>query len=238
MIRLVQIPAVSRDRQQGHFGPFAFPGSLQRAAEQSWGWKEAKSLPAEHRAFIRIRLSYLFGADDDALVMPNDCDPLAELEFVTRVARALLDHSAALAYFNPNGEVLCNREMMDETLDGCARLEVPAINVWINVRLFNASDRWLLMDTVGMQQLDRPDCEACFLGDKYDPGEIDSFLRNATLYLFEHGEVIEDGDTMDGPGDVRWRAVHVEKELVSPPRPLLRWFPLDRSRAPAELVGR
>jgi hypothetical protein len=43
------------------------------------------------------------------------------------VARALLDDPTALAYFNPSGEVLCSRELMDETLKGCDRLEVPAI---------------------------------------------------------------------------------------------------------------
>jgi hypothetical protein len=52
----------------GHFGPFAFPGNLQRAAEQSWSWSEASSLPGRHRAFVRIRSSYVFGARDDALV--------------------------------------------------------------------------------------------------------------------------------------------------------------------------
>src|SRR5262245_37747950 len=66
----------------GHFGPLAFPGNLQRAAEQSWTWKDAKSIPSRHQAFVRVRTSYLFGARDDDPAAPEDCDPLAELDFV------------------------------------------------------------------------------------------------------------------------------------------------------------
>jgi hypothetical protein len=183
-----------------------------------------------------VRLSYLFGADDYALVKPKDCEPIPELQFVTGLARALLDHPAALAYFNPNGEVLRNRELMDRTLEACARLQVPATNLWCNVRLFNLPDGWLLMDSVGMQQVDRRDSEACFRRDAYEPDEVDRFIRNVGLYLIDSGDVIADGDTIDGPGDVRWRAARVENEAVAPPRPVLRWFPLDGSRPPPELV--
>jgi hypothetical protein len=221
----------------GHFGPLAFPGNLQRAAEQSWGWDRAKAVPGQHRAFVRVRSSYLFGASDDAKVFPPDYDPLAELLFVTRVARALLRLPSALAYFNPNGETLHTADTIDDSLDFHAQRGLPPLDVWGNVRLFNPDNGWLLMDTVGMGQLDRPDCEACFPNGRYDPREVDNFFRNCSAYLLEHGEIIEDGDTMNGPGDVNWRAQHVEETLSPPPRRGLRWFPDDGSRPPDEMAG-
>jgi hypothetical protein len=221
----------------GHFGPLAFPGNLLRAAQQSWSWEGAKGVPAQHRAFLRVRSSYVFGAADDAKVIPEEYDPLAELHFVTKVARALLRLPSALAYFNPNGETLLSGEMLDESLDFHAQHQLPPLNIWCNVRLFNPGNGWLLMDTVGMGQLDRPDCEACFPDGAYRPGEVDNFFRNCSTYLLEHGEVVKHGDTMNGPGGVNWRAHHVEEPLAEPPRAVLRWFPVDGSRPPPEMIG-
>jgi len=220
----------------GHFGPFAFPGGLQRAAAHAWSWADGRNVPSQHRAFVRVRLTYLFGARDDARVIPEDCDPAHELRFVTGVARTLLDHEAALAYFNPNGEVLADRAHLDAVLEGSAALQTLPINVWCNVRFFNAADGWFMMDTVGMAQLDQRDSEACFPGGRYEPGEVSHFLLNVGLYLAEHGDVIADGDTMDGPGGVPWRATRVDECRAEPPRAVLRWLPLDGTRPPRALV--
>jgi hypothetical protein len=215
----------------GHFGPLAFPGNLRRAAEQSWRWKGGREIPQQHRAFLRIRSSYIFGAGPEVRVLPAGYDPLGELAFVTRVAHGLLAHPAALAYFNPNGETLRERAALEERPDG-----PPPLNVWTNVRLFNLDSGWLAMDTVGMGQLDRPDLEACFPKGSYDPGEVAAFLNNCSLYLFKEGEVIKDGHTVDGPRGERWRAHQVEEALTSPPRPTLRFFPVG-AEPPADLAG-
>jgi hypothetical protein len=220
----------------GHFGPFAFPGGLERAAQQSWSWPDAKAVPDQHRAFIRVRSSYIFGARDEDPVLPQGYDPLGELVFVTRVSRALLRHAAALAYFNPNGETLRNEAGVAEALDDERADAPPPLEIWTNVRLFNPGNGWLLMDTVGNAQLDRPDCEACFPREDYEPGEVDNFLRNVSLYLIQQGEVIDDGDTVDGPRAERWRARRLEKSLWTPPRPTLRFFP-DGAQLPVEMAG-
>ena len=69
----------------GHFGPFAFPGSLERATQQAWHWEEGRSAPLTHRAFLRVRCSYVFGASDDCPVLPSHYEPLSELLFITTV---------------------------------------------------------------------------------------------------------------------------------------------------------
>src|SRR5262249_44266962 len=111
------------------------------------------------------------------------------------------------------------------------------LDLWCNVRLFNADADWSLMDTVGNHQLDLPDVEACFTRG-YDCGQADRFLRNVSWYLWQNGEVIKDGHTMDGPGEGRWQARNHENGLAEPPRRVLSWLPLDGTHAPDNLRER
>ena len=71
-----------------------------------------------------------------------------------------------------------------------------------------------LMDTVGMSQLDAPDHEAYFQSTAYEPGEVDTFLRNTSVYVVKQGLIIRDGDTADGPGNVRWQGFNVSEGRV------------------------
>jgi len=100
---------------------------------------------------------------------------------------------------------------------------------------FNAE--WSLMDTVGNSQLDIPDVEACFHSQSYDFNQVDNFLRNVALYLLNNGEVIQDEDTMDGPGNVPWQAYAFENGVCDPPRRVLRWLPLDDRPVPDEILN-
>ena len=38
----------------GQFGPLAFPGCLQRAGDQSWGWEDGEQKIAEHSAHVSL----------------------------------------------------------------------------------------------------------------------------------------------------------------------------------------
>lgn len=222
----------------GHLGPLTFPGNLARAAQQAWRWRKGGPTAAStHRAFVRLRLTYAGGARSDAPVMPQDCEPVHELEFLTRVARSLLDLPGSLAFFVPAGEVLLSRELLDGVLRHHAAHGLPPVAAWCNLRLFNLDGGWMLMDTVGNWQLDLPDMEAAFPKGSRDPGEVDEFLRNATDYHREQGaEVVKNGETMDS-GRRPWRGHHFGESMVSPPRPVLRWIPVEASDVPQELVG-
>ena len=222
----------------GHFGPMAFPGALERAASQSWLWAEGESAPARHHAFVRVRTSYVFGrVDDDAPVLPEDYAPIPELVFATRIARALLSIPSAICCFNPNGETLQAAENVDDLF---ARHEATGLlpyELWSNVRVLRLAEHepWTMMDTVGLAQLDAPDHEALF-AKEYDLAEVANFLRNAGDYVVTHGHVIEDGDTMDGPGGIPWKGVTFHDSLYHPPREVIRWLPCDGSAPPAALV--
>jgi len=225
----------------GHFGPFAFPGGLKRAAQQSWGWEDGKTAPERHSAFVRILASYVLGpVSGDAPIFPPEYDPLEELNFVTLVALTVAQLPGAVCYFNPNGESLRDAATVENSLQFAEQNELPPLDVWCNVRLFNVGEGWLVMDTVGNGQLglpDLPDLEVCVQGGKnYNLQDVDAFLRNTTLYLLQNGEVIKDGDTLDGPFNVKWRARVRKMSLIDPPRRMLRLFPEDGTQPPAVLM--
>jgi hypothetical protein len=221
----------------GHFGPFTFPHALQRSIDQSWAWEGGKTEAAKHQALIRLRMSYVFGVEEQsAPVLPPDYLPLPELDFVTDVAGALLAAPGAICYFNPGGETLFDRESLEGSRHHCKANALPSLDLWSNIRLFFPWAGWSLMDTVGMGQLDVSDHEACFLHESYKPAEVDSFLRNMSFYIVKNGPMITEGDTVSGPGGVKWRA-HVKRDSLSdPPREVIRWLPGDGIEPPADLV--
>lgn len=221
----------------GHFGPFAFPGGLKRSAQQSWHWRDAKKVYEGHKAFIRIRLSYGFGIKDpNTPVFPENYQPIKEMLFLTRLARKLLTLPGAIAYYNPNGEVLDNREHIGELIKRYDDSKLLPLELWSNIRLFTIEEKspWTVMDTVGMEQLDVPDHEAVFDPDRYDPNEVACFLRNISHYVLQHGKIIKDHNTTDGPGALHWFALNREEGLVQPPRRVIRWFPKDGIQIPTQ----
>jgi len=217
----------------GHFGPFAFPGALERAKEHCL-WKQGPETVAQHQCFIRIRVSYVFGVPENAPLMPKDYNPLNELNFITRVVMALLQHAAALCYFNPNGELLAERAYMEKVIEHYVKASLPPVDLWANRRMFKFNDGWMMMDTVGMRQLDLDDLETCFRNDHFKPGDIGLFLGNTSLYMAGNGAVIKNGETIDGPGKVLFQAKQFEKGMATPPRGTLRFRPQDRTTPPPE----
>ena len=62
--------------------------------------------------------------------------------------------------------------------------------------------------------------EACHFRD-LAPGPLAAVLHATASYLFEAGDVIDDGDTISGPeGDEHWRCRH-EDAMVGPRRRVL-----------------
>jgi len=227
----------------GQFGPLAFPGCLQRAMDQSWGWEGGAQEASRHQAHIRFLISYVLGgedSDDDEEVplVPEDYDPIAEMTFLTKAVTATLEMPEAICYFNPGGEVIREQGGLRRGLNHAWNHDLPPLDMWTNVRIYRADQAWSLMDTVGNGQFDLPDMEAVFENEKYEPSEIEGFLRNASLYMLSGEEEIEDGDTADGPGDLSWRALECNDALSDPPRPTIRWIPQDDSQPPAELMER
>lgn len=228
----------------GQYSPLAFPGCLERAGEQSWGWEDGGEKVKEHTAHVRLLVSYVLGAedpnehDDDVPLLPDDYEPLNELHFLSKAVATLLEMPEAICYFNPGGEVLRDDDGLRRGMNYAWSHELPPLDMWTNVRLFRATEHWSLMDTVGNGQFDLPDLEAVYTTDDFEPSDIEGFLRSASLYMLQSGEKVEDGDTAEGPGDINWMAMECIDALSDPPRPTIRWIPENELTPPAELMER
>lgn len=211
----------------GHFGPFAFPGSLARARQHAWAWELGRSVPEGHCGFIRIRTSYVFGGNKDAPVFPEHYDPVAEMMFVSRMVLAIFEAPGVICYFNSNGEVLRDYASFREVWDACAGQQKMPLPLWMNIRFFNLSEKLGFMDSVGNGQLEIRDVEAVFPSAKYDPREIDYYLRNVTHYLLDLDRDMQTGEEIDGPGEsnMSWTMEVLDQGVIEPPRRVLRLFP-------------
>lgn len=211
----------------GFFGPFAFPGGLERAIQHAWGWEAGRDVAPRHRGFIRIRSSYVGGAAQDAPCLPKDYDAIDEMGFISRLVIALGRAPGVLCCFNPNGEVLRDPSGFASTWDAATKQQKVPLLLWMNVRLFNLDRVFGLMDTVGNAQLDVRDIEVIYPVKRYDPGTIDYYMRNVTHYLRDLGREIQTGEAIDGPGEsnLSWTAEACDQGIAAPPRPVLRLYP-------------
>jgi len=222
----------------GYFGPYAYPNGLDRAVKHAWGWPEAKAIIPRHCGFLRIRTSYLFGAEPETKVLPEEYRPQQELEFIVEIAQGILDHPAALAYFNPNGEVLATKKMVNDSVTFGREHDLPALDLWSNVRMFALNPEWMLMDTVGCWQLDMPDHEATFPKNRFQPNDVANFLRNASAYVLKGDRPIKDYDTMNGPGGIAWQAIRFADPIAVPPREVYCWVPTGTKGIPQQVTKR
>jgi hypothetical protein len=91
----------------------------------------------------------------------------------------------------------------------------------LNVRFFNVSgsEGEMLMDTLGLAALGLPDLQCHFRS--LEAKEVARVLHNTALYVFENGDVIEPGHTVEGVSrGQKWRCQH-EKALIAPDRVVL-----------------
>jgi Domain of unknown function (DUF4261) len=97
--------------------------------------------------------------------------------------------------------------------------QAGAINVRL-VRIENASGDTgdIVMDSRGLDVFGLPDVQCHFRG--LEAGRIAGLIYGVAAYLFEKGDVIEDGHTVEGLDGQKWRCQH-EAALVGPDRVVL-----------------
>lgn len=95
----------------------------------------------------------------------------------------------------------------------------------VNVRLFNIQNSSgpaggeLVMDTLGLAALGLVDVQCHFQG--IDPSQVARLLYNTAWYVFNEGDVIADGHTLEGVRrGSKWRCQH-ERALIGPERVVL-----------------
>lgn len=94
----------------------------------------------------------------------------------------------------------------------------------LNVRLFRVESETgdtgnIVMDSRGLDSFGLPDVQCHFRG--LQPGRVAAHLCNIAAYLFEHGDVVESGHTVDGLDDGQKWVCQPEEALVPPEREVL-----------------
>lgn len=178
-------------------------------------------------------MSYVFGAADDAPVIPKDYDSVAELKFLSRAVMAVLEAPGTLCYFNPNGEVLRDLASFRREWDGLLEHQFVPHPLWANIRFFHLNEKFGFMDTVGNGQLDVHDVEAVYPSSNYDPNDVGMYLRNVTSYLLELGRDMRSGESIDGPGETNLKSITevLDQGVIDPPRRVLRLYPKANAKA-------
>ncbi|NQT40376.1 MAG: DUF4261 domain-containing protein [Planctomycetes bacterium] len=179
---------------------------LTEAIGQSWSWPEAKSAAACKGSLLVSEL------------MSRGLDYPTRVRLFRGALRAVLENVDCRAiHWQPTQQIVDPRAFLEAQQEDDIQNHLRG---FINVRLFRiegADD--VLMDTLGLTALGLPDLQCHFHG--LDPNAVAGMLWNTSFYLFENGDVIEDGHTVGGvhPQD-RWTCRH-EESLVGPTREVL-----------------
>lgn len=136
--------------------------------------------------------------------------------------RALADVVGALAEV---GDPVAAVVLMSQQLLDVESASDPDLLAY-NVRLFTVAgeEGVMVMDTLGLDVFGLPDLQVHFRD--LDPGLVGRQLWALAAYVLEHGDVIDDGHTVQGVDDASWRARH-EDALVGPPREVIDLDPGD-----------
>jgi hypothetical protein len=222
--------------REGCFGISTCPGALERAAEQSWVWPEGREQIKQAKAFLRVRTTFMLDRDEEFEEddwIPEDYDAPEELMEIHTIVSALFNLPQVICYFNPQGEVLRDAKSFEEADDLYYDNELPALELWCNVRLFRVNEEWTMMDTVGNSQIGVPDLEAVFFADAYSPAEVDELLRLTTMCFLENPDF--DGESMQDEKGTTWKMTHHADSICDPPRQVVRLIPDDSRKVPEEV---
>jgi hypothetical protein len=180
-------------------------GQYKSALEQSWNFPEARDIVERCTAAVLV-------TDLMSSALPYK----ERLDLFQRALLAVLEVVPCEAiHWQPTQQMVSPAAYRDASqLSGSALFFAGAVNV----RLFNitGSDNEIVMDTLGLGALGLPDLQCHFRN--LEPSDVARVLYNAAWYVFEAGDVIEDGHTLQGTTpSSKWRCQH-EDALVAPAR--------------------
>jgi hypothetical protein len=185
------------------------------AFEQSWSFPEARDVVQA------CRHTCLF-ADMLSAALPQD----TRRKLLARGLLAVLETlSIDAVYFVETQQFIQPARLIAE-LNSPQQLDNPTTG-FLNVRFFNVSNTPgdMVMDTLGLAHFGLTDLQLHFRG--LEPNEAARVLHATGAYVFERGNVIDDGHTIQGRhGDERW-ACRREDSLLEPRRAVIDVNPGD-----------
>jgi hypothetical protein len=177
--------------------PLGRDGKTLPDVSQTWDWAEAEAAVASCRASVLVTEMLIEG--HGAAERVSSLGEVVAVLVARTGPRAL--HWAR------------SQRVSDPTAFGAGDLDGI-----INVRMFgDARDEGVLaMDTLGLHVFGLPDVQCHFRERK--PGEVAELLFATAVYLFDAGDVIEDGNTISGTDGEGRYVCHREASLLDPAR--------------------
>lgn len=178
---------------------------------QTRDWIEARDCVQRHTARVAV-------ADQRAAGLPYK----NRLRLFQDILLAIFDCAPPVAiYWKPSGKIVSPWLLQEALRNG----KPDRIHGAVNVRCMPASKApgTQVVDTLGLAALGLPDLECTFKGR--DPARMSAFIRATSRYMFDLGNVIEDGRIFRG-SDAGERWVAGRARSVEPPaRPVIRLKP-------------
>jgi len=179
-----------------------------KSVQQTWDWQGVDAVVenCHHRALITDLLA-------------TRLDRHSRLELMQKVVQALLSVIDCDAiHWRPSQKMVNPQDFLhNQTL-----ADPDPLFGALNVRMFNIQNTnppTFVMDTMGLAVLGLPDIQCHFM--ELAPPSIANLLYSLGYYLLENGDVINDGETVQGLTlDDRWHCHH-EIALVAPEREVL-----------------
>lgn len=188
--------------------PFEVDDAVSNDLGQSW------SFPGVAEVVGRCR-SRLLVTD----MLASLLEPKQRLELFLAALAGVLEVVPALAvHWQPTGQFIDPSRFLDAYEEGGATRFFAGS---LNVRFYQISNAPgdMIMDTLGLTALGLPDLQCHFRG--LEPGRVAAVLHDTAYYLYERGDIIGDGHTVEGATTGRrWRCQH-ERSILPPSRAVL-----------------
>jgi hypothetical protein len=168
-------------------------------ASQTWDWADAATTLQGCRGSILV-----------SELLASMFTPEQRVTALMSVLRVLVEQTKPLAIHWPHSQ-----RVTDPT-----RLDPRALDGVINVRFFSVGeqDGAMLMDTLGLDLFELPDIQCHYRN--FDPAAVASLLFDTAVYVFNEGDVIDDGHTISGPrGDEHFVCRHEPASASGPEGP-------------------
>ncbi len=201
---------VAFDVKLTDIGPI--PAVFEKYASQSWSWPEASDLTG--RINYQLTLSDRIGYG----LPPKE--------------RVVLFQVALYCLTEYTGPIGIQWHASHQLIDPAVYLgNVPGDEDYdllfgpLNVRLYSVKDTEddTVMDTVGMAALGIVDIQCCFYG--FDKEAMADLLYHYGTYVFWNGDVIKEGQTIEGINPVEKWGVRHELSQLEPRRPVINIGP-------------
>lgn len=174
---------------------------LTTSIQQSRGWEEMNEI------IEKCKYKIIFSD-----FLPNHADIHSRISLFNNALKCIIANLDCKAlHFLSSQKIVNPTEFLENLREGDQLIAV------MNVRFFRIQDSEdMLVDTVGLSIFGLPDIQCHF--KELDPNQIARVVGNSGYYIFDKGDIIDDGNTIQGiTKDDKWKCQH-EESLAEPKR--------------------